>query len=392
MKQISIVVPVYNAQKYLTECIESILNQTYQYIELILVDDGSTDDSKMICDQYQKRCSSIVVIHQDNKGQNAARKAGAKIANSEYVMFVDADDWLDLNICEKFMDAIQGDTDIVLSYTCKVYEDGNHSVIQGLKAGIYTGECIIQKSIDLNHFFSISTYMSLCNVLFRKNIIIDQLELSDLRINYGEDLACMLGALLQSRKVRIIDYIGYYYRKIPASFMHAHLQSNVSVQKLLYQYLYKLYRKNKLPAGILTIFQYCIINFLLLGGYEIFQTYPGIFPYENAAVTDRLIIYGAGVFGEELYLNLQQRKVPIIAWVDRQWRQYQSLKKPVEDTMLIKECDYDYILVAATNYEMSRSIYNDLLSMGVKKEKICCISKKIIDSTYTNNILEGLLQ
>lgn len=95
MCQVSVIVPVYNAERYLNNCIESISQQSYQDFELILIDDGSTDDSGEICDEYAKRDLRIHVIHAKNRGPAAARKTGIEKAAGEYVTFVDADDWLE---------------------------------------------------------------------------------------------------------------------------------------------------------------------------------------------------------------------------------------------------------------------------------------------------------
>ncbi len=95
MCQVSVIIPVYNAEKYLKDCIESIFQQSCQDLELILIDDGSTDDSSEICDQYEKKDLRVHVVHTKNRGPAAARKIGVEKAAGEYVTFVDADDWLE---------------------------------------------------------------------------------------------------------------------------------------------------------------------------------------------------------------------------------------------------------------------------------------------------------
>lgn len=97
---ISIIVPVYNAEKYLEQCVDSIINQTYTNLEIILVNDGSKDSSRKICDNYAKNDSRIIVIHKANEGVSATRNRGIDIANGSYIMFVDSDDWIDSDMCE----------------------------------------------------------------------------------------------------------------------------------------------------------------------------------------------------------------------------------------------------------------------------------------------------
>lgn len=104
---ISVIIPVYNVEKYLRECLDSVLAQTYTNLEILLVDDGSTDGSGAICDEYAGKDSRIRVIHQENGGLSAARNAGLRAAKGSYIEFVDSDDWIDRNLLKSQMDAIQ---------------------------------------------------------------------------------------------------------------------------------------------------------------------------------------------------------------------------------------------------------------------------------------------
>lgn len=103
MPKVSVIVPVYNAEKYLSECVDSILNQTIEDIECILVDDGSTDGSPAICDLYATKDSRVRVIHKENGRAAAARNAGLRVATGDYIAFVDADDWISPDMYEKML-------------------------------------------------------------------------------------------------------------------------------------------------------------------------------------------------------------------------------------------------------------------------------------------------
>ena len=112
---VSIIVPIYNVEQYISKCIESILAQTYRDFELILVDDGSPDNCGKICDEYAKQDSRVHVIHQENKGVSAARNAGISLAKGEYIMLVDSDDFITENMLEKMHDCIaESGSDIVI--------------------------------------------------------------------------------------------------------------------------------------------------------------------------------------------------------------------------------------------------------------------------------------
>lgn len=107
MGKVSIIVPIYNVEKYLSKCIESILSQTYKNIEIILVDDGSPDNSPQICDEYAKKDDRIIVIHKANGGVSSARNAGIDIATGKYIGFVDPDDYIENNMYELMMNKIE---------------------------------------------------------------------------------------------------------------------------------------------------------------------------------------------------------------------------------------------------------------------------------------------
>ncbi len=111
---ISLIIPVYNVEKYLPKCLDSVINQTYKQIEIIIIDDGSTDNSGILCDEYALRDNRIIVIHQPNRGVSSARNTGLDIAKGEYVMFVDSDDYVEPTFCEKPLTiAIKEHVDIV---------------------------------------------------------------------------------------------------------------------------------------------------------------------------------------------------------------------------------------------------------------------------------------
>lgn len=123
---ISVIVPVYNVEKYLKKCIHSIINQTLKDIEIILVDDGSTDNSPKILDDYEKKDKRVKVIHKENGGQGSARNAGLDISRGKYIGFVDSDDWIDLNMYEElYKDIVKNNSDISVC-SRKIFDENNN--------------------------------------------------------------------------------------------------------------------------------------------------------------------------------------------------------------------------------------------------------------------------
>lgn len=124
---VSIIVPVYNVEQYLGDCIESLINQSYPDIQIILADDGSTDSSPNICDQYSLQDTRIKVIHKENGGQSSARNAGLKLATGQFITFVDSDDWVEPQFCETLVDII-GEEDMAICAHRQVTTRGEQTI------------------------------------------------------------------------------------------------------------------------------------------------------------------------------------------------------------------------------------------------------------------------
>lgn len=124
MVQISVIIPVYMTEQYIVCCIESVLKQTFQNFELILVDDGSPDNCGKICDEYAKKDSRIKVIHQENRGVSSARNHGIEVATGEYIVFIDSDDWVETNY---LADLLMSDADFV-SQSFSTYDEQGHLI------------------------------------------------------------------------------------------------------------------------------------------------------------------------------------------------------------------------------------------------------------------------
>ena len=166
--RVSIIVPVYNVEKYLGACLTSLTKQTLKDIEIICIDDGSTDKSSEILDKYQKEDSRIKVIRQENKGRSVARNVGIKESNSPYLMFCDADDTYDLTMCEKMLDAIEKNkTDLVVCGINMIYEV--HHEMRDSDEYYYRVKFDGRRLINDN--IILETNGSACNKIFKADIL-----------------------------------------------------------------------------------------------------------------------------------------------------------------------------------------------------------------------------
>lgn len=206
---ISIIVPVYNAQKYIKRCVESIVNQSYQKWELILIDDGSKDDSSLICDELKQADSRIHVIHTVNQGASAARNRGLDEAAGDYITFVDADDWVEPNHLEVLVNQIDSDVDLCInSFIADLYYGSRPYQYKEVKT---------QDNIEsINAFFTILLQHSqfLWNKLFKSNIINDNHIRFNTSISLGEDNIFILEYLNYIRGLSASSVCTYHYDQI----------------------------------------------------------------------------------------------------------------------------------------------------------------------------------
>lgn len=216
--KISVVVPVYNAGNKLKKCIKSILNQTFKEFELILINDGSTDNSLSICNNYANIDKRVRVINKQNEGCIETRRRGIQESNADYIMFVDADDWIDKKTLELlYEDSINNNSDIVV---CKKYKAISNFIKKDVNGNldIYLNKHSIYEGEDINNILTKSFLFAGCfpcemwGKLYKKELLIDSGKYLDKIKFFGEDLYLNIEVFSKSKKVSILDEKLYYYR------------------------------------------------------------------------------------------------------------------------------------------------------------------------------------
>lgn len=219
MVSISVIIPVYNMEQYIGKCLDSVINQTLENIEIIVVDDGSNDKSLEICKQYEKKDKRITVVSKKNKGVSSARNEGLKFATGEYISFIDPDDWIENDMLfNMYTNCKKDDYDIcMINY---IVENINKSfkVELPLSKNIYNSRddiindilalLIGPESLDSNPDFIMG---SVCRLIVKKDIVKSNNILFYENIKYGEDLLFCLEIFIKSRKVYIDDNAYYHY-------------------------------------------------------------------------------------------------------------------------------------------------------------------------------------
>ena len=220
---ISIIVPVYNAQDYLERCVNSIVNQTYDNLEIILIDDGAEDKSPEICDCYADADSRIQVIHKENGGLMSAWMTGVKKSSGEYLSFIDSDDWVEPEMMEEMIRAAFGcEGEIICGNFVIERSCGTTEHYHELSPGIYEGaelENKVKSRLLGNERRTIS--MSRCMKLFSRELILDNMQFCNTAIKMGEDVNIVLPALLDCKRVVILEgALHYHYFYNDASMVH----------------------------------------------------------------------------------------------------------------------------------------------------------------------------
>ena len=249
---ISVIVPVYNVEEYLEECLDSIRRQTYMDIEVILVNDGSTDGSKEICELYCKTDSRFKLINHVNQGLSEARNVGVRASMGEYIFFVDSDDVIKVNILETLMLFMTKDVDIVgCNYSSKK-ED----------LGLQTNPNIVFKGNSFDaifnclHYGSAAVKFTAWSKLYRRNIV------EAVQFPKGfiyEDIYTGMANLKYIRNIVVISTIGYYYRIRSGSIMRQkHSEKNLDIFKICDSLLEEF--KNDIIVSELSKYLFLVIS------------------------------------------------------------------------------------------------------------------------------------
>lgn len=224
MPKLSVIIPVYNTEKYLQDCIKSILAQTFVDFELILVDDGSTDGSGAICDEYCQLDGRIRVIHQKNGGVTVARKQGAEIAVGEYISFIDSDDWIEPNMYQDMLvKADAYNADIVLCDMIAEKQSNTNIIRCSNLIGLFASEQLNQQ-IFSNMLFDFSRNapglsLNLCNKLIRSTLAKPVFAEFPNDVTYGEDALGSLVCLLRSKRIFIMEDSAFYHYRQTEDFL-----------------------------------------------------------------------------------------------------------------------------------------------------------------------------
>lgn len=373
--KLSVIIPVYNVEQYIEKALDSVIGQTYRNLEIILVDDGSTDDSGLICDRYEKIDDRVRVIHKENGGIVSARKAGIRIATGEYAVNLDPDDWIESEAYENVVKIISEHQPDIVAYGMKKEFDSfvEEQPIQ-LKSGRYTREefwNVFCQKVSEQPFFSQPILMSQCDKVVRTELFKMHEQNCSEEIKKNVDDAVIFPMLLGMDSIYIEERCWYHYCVRKNSILWQTRKNDDKRYQALALHLIDAYKKYGVGSG-------CTVEFLLykLVHHLILDTPEKLFEgnqcqiYPQISKDSKIIVYGKGVFANRLICRIEEIKYcNIVANIDS------------SDVEILDEIDsnaFDYVVIAIFNAKIVKTVTCLLEKKGIDKKKILIIEKENI--------------
>lgn len=373
--RISVIVPIYNVESYLEHCVESIRGQTYQDLEILLVDDGSTDDSGRICDRYAALDPRITVIHQENKGVVSARKAGLQHAQGEYIGFVDGDDYLEPEMYASLLQIVtKENVDFVHSgyyvdEKAGVYGTGADRVFEACpkNAMRYLQECVLD---PVSRWRILPSNWS---KLYRNKLIKEAyFDVPD-EISYGEDLLCLCNCILKCQRFCISSKAYYHYVTRENSVCNKKNAEIIHREYKLYDALGNLFRRsgvyNELQNALERFYLYCVTACIKRLGNKACPLYQ--YPVIEELAGEKILLYGAGEVGQDYYTQMRRdMRCKVLGVTDSCYQNYPHMYMNLRSPEEVLEYPYDKIVISVLSEGTATAIKTSLLEKGVQAERI----------------------
>lgn len=387
---ISIIVPVYNAEAYLKQCVESLISQTFKDIEIILVDDGSTDHSPDICEECRREDQRVKVIHKENEGVVRARKTGFCMAEGEYIAFADSDDWAEPDMYEHmYRKMSEQNVDVVM---CGRFEDTGKTskeVFHGVADGRYGKQELVKlvypRMIVGGGFFEWGIFPGLWDKLFRRDCVERFHFAVDDRVTMGDDAACTWPCLLNADSIYVMHECLYHYRQSVSS-MVKHTENPETERerfRILYQSVDKSFEEYADIFDLRGQWKEYLLFLMtpradtLLKGMDSLEY---LFPFPKVKKGSNVVLYGMGTYGQRLCRYLERTGFcHIVMTADRNYRELRKQGIPVGPPEDIGICTYDAIVVANSFASVRQAVYSEL-AKKYPAEKIHVMDEELIKS------------
>lgn len=387
--KVSIIIPIYNTEKYLYKCLESVTGQTLSDIEIICVNDGSTDGSLQIMQEFASKDSRIKIVQKENGGLVSARKAGVEAATGEYIGYVDSDDYIEPDMYEgMYQTAREQQVDMV---TCGYFLEGNYTTthFDTVDSGLYADDkmdYLRDHSIYRMEKKETGLRGALWCKLYKREILKKvQLEVPE-SISIAEDKVCLLHYLLHCKSVYVMKEAFYHWCIHGESMSHKANLNYLNCVNEVYKYLVSLYEHENFTERMRNQVEIYITELLVLGinnrlGFKK-SNLLRIDPYwlDSIPKGAKVVVYGGGDLGEQYLRQMKSRKDIVCA-------SYFGFEIPTAEQL--KELDYDAVLIAIKNPGKAAEIKRSFEELGVPTEKILWFKQPEVYWKYAE--AEGLL-
>ena len=391
--KISVIVTISNSIEYLRLGLDSICNQTYENLEIILVDDGSTDGSGLVCDEFGKADERVKVIHINNGGVVNARKIGCKASTGEYISIVDSDDWLEPNMLEKLIkSSIEQNVDVSMCGRIEEYPTFHKEVRQGFDEGRYSKEqllSVVYPNMIVNKsFFEWGIFPSYWDKLFKRDSIIPYISEIDESIPMGNDAAGVYPALLNADSIVIRSDCLYHYRQYQNSLVHREYDRHKISKgfQTLYFSVNEQFERSKDIFDFREQWKKYVLFLMTPRADMLYQNLDKLsylFPFPKAKKDSRIVIYGMGVYGKRLYRYIENTGFcKLVISVDKNYKDIVKTQYRVIPPEEINNYEFDYVVVTLSFAGVRANVYEYLKSF-IPVEKICLIDENEIFSEKT---------
>lgn len=378
MSSLTVIIPMYNQEKYIRQCIESVMNQTYKDIEILIVDDGSTDGGYNICRELADRDDRIRIIRQENKGTFIARRTGIDNCKTKYVTFVDSDDFITREAYSYAEKAMKDDTDMIMFQMARYYGDDNikvepHLVTPGHYYKKQIEEIFLPKIIWDFDRGTPGIECSLCNRVVKRELIKESFDSAvDIHLCYGDDMAIVSPLYMKINDVVVIDKCFYRHRQRRTIAPYIERKDFFDELYVLYKYmlgtLSDYLHKYGLRQQLEYFYMYSVeLRKLEYDDYKFERNF--IFPFDKIEKGKDIVLYGAGNVGKTYYEQLKKLDYcRSVIWVDKNAAAIEDIR--VKTLAELKRNNFEYVVIAIENKNICMSVKKELKMLGIEEHKI----------------------
>lgn len=378
--KISIIVPIYNAEMYLEKCINSIRVQSYKNLQIILINDGSTDNSLEICKKLGSEDCRIEVYSIENSGSVFARKIGLKKADGDYIGFVDADDYIEPDMYE-LLSKILMDTDADFVHCGYVKEkNGKKDIIFNFNEMIFDMDNLSCKIEFIDKYIlgqknNQSISYSLWSKLYKRDLIQKCFMSLPNEQQYGEDLLCLCKCILESRRIVLKKIAMYHYMIRKNTLSHLNYDEYMLKEIGMWHFLIKLFEEYKqldiIKQELYTFLNKRMLNVILSNAKGKINIPTFYYKGIDKIIGKKIVLFGAGKVGQDYYWQISKiTNCEIVAWIDSNYNKIHLDCIKLIDVKDIMSISFEIIIIAVKDRNSGKEMKDKLISLGVEKEKI----------------------